>query len=155
MALCHALVGSVAGHGVRVELNWFRVAGVVAVSLAVTACASSPRLTCGAGEQRGVLTSLYFGTVRPGGVVTADQWRAFVDRVVTPRFPQGLTSWEASGQWRSATGMIEREASYVLHVAHPDTDENELAVREITSTYKTEFQQEAVLRVRANACMSF
>ena len=37
---------------------------------------------------------------------------------------------------------------------HPDTEESELAVNEVMSKYKAEFQQEAVLRVRSSACMS-
>jgi uncharacterized protein DUF3574 len=51
--------------------------------------------------------------------------------------------------------VIEREASHVLHLVHPDTEESELAVSEVMSKYKAEFQQEAVLRVRSSACMSF
>ncbi len=98
---------------------------------------------------------LYFGTARPGGVVTPEEWSKFVDRLVTPRFPQGLTSWEAAGQWQTGTGMVEREASHVLSVVHPDTEESERAIREIASKYKAEFQQEAVLRVRSRACMSY
>jgi hypothetical protein len=98
---------------------------------------------------------LYFGTARPDGVVTPEEWSAFVDRLVTPRFPQGLTSWAAAGQWQTGTGMVEREASHVLSVVHSDTEENERAIREIASKYKAEFQQEAVLRVRSRACMSY
>jgi hypothetical protein len=101
------------------------------------------------------MESMYFGTARPGGIVTPEEWREFVNQVVTPRFPQGLTSWEASGQWQAVTGVIEREASHVLHLVHPDTEESELAVNEVMSKYKAEFQQEAVLRVRSSACMSF
>ncbi len=131
------------------------VSRVLAVSLAVGACASSPRVVCQPGEQLAVVDSMYFGTVRPGGVVTAQEWRAFVDRVVAPRFPKGFTSWEASGQWQTAMGIIEKEASHVLSVAHPNTEESERAIRAITSTYKTEFQQEAVLWVRSKGCLSF
>jgi hypothetical protein len=123
--------------------------------LAVAACASNPRTACRPGEGPMVIESMYFGTAKPGGMVTPDDWAAFVTQVVTPRFPQGLTSWDASGQWRGAAGVIEREASHVLHLTHPDTAENDLAVSEIMSRYKTQFQQEAVLRVRSNACVSF
>jgi hypothetical protein len=101
------------------------------------------------------MDSMYFGTARPGGIVTAEDWRAFLNRVVTPRFPQGLSSWQASGQWRSGAGRIEREPSYVVHLVHPDSAESERAVREIMRSYKAEFQQEAVLRVRYQACVSF
>jgi Protein of unknown function (DUF3574) len=101
------------------------------------------------------MEAMYFGTARPGGVVTREEWRDFVNRVVTPRFPQGMTTWEASGQWQAATGTIQREASHVLQLVHPDTEKTELAVSEIIAEYKAQFQQEAVLRVRSNACSSF
>jgi hypothetical protein len=123
--------------------------------LGVAACATSTGLICHPGEQSAIADTMYFGTAKPGGIVTSDEWKTFVNRVVTPRFPQGLTMWEASGQWRTATGTIEREASHVLHLIHPDTDENELVLHEVMSKYKTEFQQEAVLRVRSSACTSY
>lgn len=136
-------------------MRWNRICSALAAVLAIGACASSPQRSCRPGEGSAVLDSLYFGTGSPAGAVTPEQWRGFVSQVVTPRFPQGLTSWEASGQWQTATGVIEREASHILQMVHPDTEESELAVREITSRYKAEFQQEAVLRVRSTICMSF
>ena len=137
------------------DLRWIRVSSLLTLTLAVGACASNPLWTCRTGERAVVMDALYFGTARPDGVVTADEWSEFINQVVTPRFPQGLTSWEAAGQWQTATGAIEREASHVLYVVHPDTEASELAVREIMSAYKTAFQQEAVLRVRSRACVSF
>ncbi len=101
------------------------------------------------------MEAMYFGTAKPDGMVTPEEWRAFIERVVTPRFPQGLTSWEASGQWQRASGVIERERSHVLHLVHPGTEKSELAISEIVSKYKTEFRQDAVLRVRSRACVSF
>ncbi|MGH8644794.1 MAG: DUF3574 domain-containing protein [Gammaproteobacteria bacterium] len=132
----------------------FRASSVFTIALALGACASNPLWSCRTGERLAVMDSMYFGTVKPGGSVTAQEWQEFMNQVVTPRFPEGLTSWEASGQWQSATGVIEQESSHVLHIVHPDTEESELAVREIMNRYKTEFQQQAVLRVRSRACMS-
>ena len=86
--------------------------------------------------------------------MTREEWREFVNRIVTPRFPQGLTSGEASGQWQGASGVIEREPSHVLQLVHADTAEAERAVNEIMAAYKTQFQQEAVLRIRSGACTS-
>ena len=141
--------------GEKWGLRWIRVSSVLTLVLAVGACASTPLWTCQTGERSVVMDALYFGTAKPGGVVTPEEWREFINQVVTPRFPQGLTSWEALGQWQTATGAIEREASHVLYVVHPETEESEFAVREIMRTYKTAFQQEAVLRVRSRVCVSF
>lgn len=135
-------------------MTWTRASGVFTLALALGACASNQLWSCRTGERLSVMDSLYFGTAKPDGRVTAQEWQEFMNQVVTPRFPGGLTSWEASGQWQSATGVIERESSHVLHIVHPDTEESERAVQEIMDRYKTEFQQQAVLRVRSSTCMS-
>ncbi len=47
-----------------------------------------------------VQTTLYFGLSRPAGKdITAEEWQQFVDRDVTPRFRDGLTVFDARGQW--------------------------------------------------------
>lgn len=110
---------------------------------------------CGPGEERLVNDLLYFGTAKPAGVVTSEEWTEFLRTAVTPRFPRGLTVWQASGQWRSADGSIAHEASFVLNLVHPEDELNESAVRAITAAYKSSFDQEAVLRVKSYACVSF
>ena len=97
---------------------------------------------------------LYFGTQTPSSHVTQEEWEQFLAEVVTPRFPEGLSSWSASGQWRSASGQIVREPSYVVSLIHPDDPTAHRAIQEITSAYKTRFQQEAVLRISSSTCMS-
>lgn len=130
---------------------------VLHIALAVTlaGCAAAPAPRCGAGEQLLVSELLYFGTEKPGGVVTAEEWSGFLQEVVTPRFPEGLTVWPASGQWRSAGGAVTSEASYVLNLIHPETEATESAVRAMVTEYKNRFQQEAVLRVKGDVCVSF
>jgi hypothetical protein len=111
---------------------------------------------CRSTEVASVQESLYFGTSIPGGgAVSAEQWQAFLEQEITPRFPAGLTAWNASGQWRDGHGELQRESSYVLLVVHPDTPEQERAVEEVLALYKERFRQEAVLRVRAPTCVSF
>ena len=43
----------------------------------------------------------------------------FLRDEVTKRFPDGLTVWEAEGQWLTAAGSIDREESKVLLVVMP------------------------------------
>lgn len=123
--------------------------------LITTGCASISEPTCGAGAENAVNELLYFGTAKPNGVVTLDDWARFLNNSVTPRFPKGLTAWQASGQWQGADGAIVREASYVLNLLHPDDEHSENAIRAITAEYKSRFRQEAVLRVKSYACVSF
>jgi hypothetical protein len=120
-----------------------------------TACTSLAPQSCPVGQQGMIAEHLYFGTAKPGGQVSADEWRAFVDEVITPRFPQGLSVWQASGQWKSVAGPIVRESSYVLNVVHESNAATDDAIIDIMAAYKTRFQQEAVLRVRSPACASF
>ena len=64
----------------------------------LTACASAPTLPCKSSERLAVHDSLYFGTAKPTGVVTAEEWVEFLRTTVTPRFPPGLTVSQASGE---------------------------------------------------------
>jgi hypothetical protein len=92
------------------------IRAVVVAALLVAGCASMPE--CPAGERTVVSEVLYFGTARPQGVVSAAEWSDFLRDEVTPRFPSGFSVWDAAGQWRSAAGTIDREASHVISVVH-------------------------------------
>jgi hypothetical protein len=122
-------------------------------SLVLAACATAPGIVCRPGEKSAVADTLYFGTARAEGAVSAVEWNEFLAQTVTPRFPDGLTAWPAAGQWQSAGGTT-REASYVLSLVHADDPASESAIREIMRAYKTQYHQEAVLRSRAPTCMS-
>jgi hypothetical protein len=123
--------------------------------LALGGCAVTLESACRSGEKLLITESLYFGRNKPGGMVTPQEWAAFVNQLVTPAFPEGLTAWPASGQWRMADGTIEREPSHVLQITHEPTDEKEQAIIRIMDRYKKDFQQEAVMRIRSTACVSF
>lgn len=101
-----------------------------------------------------VQDALYFGTAAPQGPVSREQFESFMRDTVTPRFPQGLTTWNASGQWRGADGDTVHEPSHVLLLVHADDAASDQAVAEIIRTYKSRFHQEAVLRVRTAGCAS-
>lgn len=127
------------------------LATTISVSLAGCASLSPP---CQTGQSPAVQEWLYFGTGKPAGHVAPEEWAQFLADAVTPRFPDGLTVWQASGQWRGPSGAIVREPSYVLSLVHAPDAAAEDAVRELVDLYKRRFQQEAVLRVRAEACGS-
>jgi hypothetical protein len=63
---------------------------------------------------------------------------------VSSRFPDGLTVWDADGQWR-AGGAIKHERTKVLLIVHPDTAAAHQAVRTIITRYRKAFDQESVL----------
>lgn len=120
--------------------------------ISLTGCAGINGAPCSGNGRPAVQELLYFGTETPSGHVTMEDWGRFLTEAVTPRFPEGLSVWQASGQWRSASGQIIREPSYVLSLVHPDDPVPNKAVLEIIASYKTRFQQEAVLRVKTTVC---
>ncbi len=129
--------------------------GALLMTLAVAGCASAPATHCAPEQQAMRAERLYFGTAMPRGTVSTEDWRDFVDAVVTPRFPNGLTAWPASGQWRSADGTLLHEASWVLEIVHAPDPASDTAIVEIVAAYKQRFRQESVLRVSSDACVTF
>jgi hypothetical protein len=99
--------------------------------------------------------TLYFGLSTPQGPVTPDQWNDFLGKEVTPRFPDGLTAWDAKGQWKDVQGKIGKEPTKVLLLIHPDSDAEDKAVQLIIDIYKREFHQESVMRVKSQPQVSF
>src|SRR5437868_8084551 len=95
-----------------------------------------PTVRCEAGDTVRVLDLLYFGRNRPdGGTVSDAEWETFMAEVVTPRFPAGLTVFEATGQWRGESGIVEREGTKVLSLLHSGDAPARRAVVEIIEEY--------------------
>ena len=132
-----------------------RVPSALLAAFALAGCASAPAPSCAPGQQAMRAELLYFGTATPQGAVSPEDWRRFVDEVVTPRFPDSLTAWPANGQWRSPSGVAVREASWVLSIVHRPDAASEAALVDIADAYKKRFQQESVLRVASPACVAF
>jgi hypothetical protein len=102
-----------------------------------------------------VRTSLYFGLSRPAGKVADGEWNEFLRDEVTPRFPDGLTVWEADGQWRRPDASIGRERAKVLLLVHDGKAKANRALAEVVAAYKNRFQQESVLWESARVCAAF
>ena len=81
-------------------------------------------------------------------MVTEAEFRGFVDRHVTPRFPDGLTILKGDGQFR-VDDTVVKEQSFVLILLYPfDTyDASSRRIERIRTLYKDEFDQQSVLRV--------
>jgi hypothetical protein len=136
---------------------------VLALSPSVSGCAhppaagsAAPAPACAVGDTSMVREVLYFGRNRPeGGTVSDAEWRAFLDEVVTPRFPAGLTVVQATGQWKGESGMVEQERSEIVTLLHDGGTAAREGVDELTAEYKRRFHQEAVLRERMGTCARF
>jgi hypothetical protein len=110
---------------------------------------------CGPRGSSYMRTTLYFGLNRKTGSVSEGQWRSFLREHVTPRFPQGLTVWEANGQWRRGDGVIVREPAKVLLLVHDESAEVKREIAGIIEDYKRSFEQESVLWETARVCAAF
>jgi Protein of unknown function (DUF3574) len=124
------------------------------LALAVGACAQpgAPPV-CTAPLKPAVAIDLYFGRDKPsGGEVTDAEWGAFVTEVVTSRFPDGLSVFDSSGQYREPSGRIVRERSKRLVVIVFDSPAHKAKVIEIVDAYKQRFGQYSVFRVEQPVC---
>jgi hypothetical protein len=101
---------------------------------------------------------LYFGTTKADGTAySEEEWDAFLDTEITPRFPAGLTVLTGLGQWQGSRGIIQ-ERSQVLIILYPmeTARESGALLEEIRDAYETQFNQESVLRAdAAPVCTSF
>ncbi len=75
--------------------------------------------------------------------------------MVAVAFPDGFTSWDASGGWRGADGRSLREASHVVEIVRPVDARTEAAIAKLMADYTGRFDQETVLRVRVPVCAGF
>lgn len=133
-----------------------RAAALVLAGLAAGCAGAEP--PCPAGTQRAIVAEAYFGrAVRGGAPVSDAQWRDFLDGVVTPAFPDGLTVVDGAGQWRGPDARIVREASKVLTLVMPGATATEARARilPIEQAWTARHQQDSVLTVYRSACVGF
>jgi hypothetical protein len=104
-------------------------------------------------------TKLYFGlgpADRPEQGISEAEWRAFLDREVTPRFPAGLSVLDVYGQWQGRGGSgVERLRSKVLILVYADSAENRANIDSIRTAWKEKTGDQSVLRVTEPANVSF
>ena|ERR1700679_872887 len=100
--------------------------------------------------------TLAFGTQKAhGGTITSKEWKTFLKTVITPLFPEGLTTWEAKGQWQEKDGSISHEKSEMLLLIHQDRPRDDQSIQKIINLYKSQFDQESVMWVRNKVLVSF
>ena len=132
---------------------------VVLLAALATGCTtvSAPQTAadCAADSQM-MQTTLYFGLNRPAGeAITAAEWQSFVDGDVTPRFRDGLTVFDARGQWLGNDGKVAREASKALMLIHGKDARSNSDIEALRGIYKSRFAQESVMRVDQKVCVQF
>ena len=120
------------------------------------ACSQADAPSCPNLTDRFVKYELFMGrSTQDGEVVDDAAWDTFLEDTVTPRFPDGLTVLDARGQWRSSEGQILKERSKLLVILAPPSDDGLRMIDEISDEYESRFNQETVLRVIYDVCVSF
>ena len=116
-----------------------------------------------AATQGWVDTRLYFGLgpadpdpAHPGQGVSEARWHEFLDREVTPRFPDGLSVFDVYGQWQGKNQTTpERLRSKCLVIDYPDTQTNRDKIEAIRAAWKKMTGDQSVMRVTQPADVSF
>ena len=100
--------------------------------------------------------NVYFGQEKGDGTtVPEEEWADFLADTVTPRFPDGLTVFDARGQWLDTSeGRLYRESTRVLNVLVPTgaADAGVASALAIADVYKGRFEQQAVFYTSLPAC---
>ena len=152
-----------------VPLLW--LAGCVSPALEGTRRADAPVAASMAGDAArpadaaGWLRSeLYFGVGEESGVadrpqtegISEAQWRAFLDAEVTPRFPDGLTVFDAYGQWQfRGAEAPNRLRTKVLVVLHEDSTQRREDIDAIRLAWKQATGHQSVLLAQQPVRVSF
>jgi hypothetical protein len=104
-------------------------------------------------------TKLYFGlgpADQPSKRIDDAAWRGFLDREVTPRFPDGLSVISVYGQWQGPhEAAPERLRSKLLVIDYVDDPENRARIEAIRQAWKNLTGDRSVLRVTQPADVSF
>ncbi|KPG96612.1 DUF3574 domain-containing protein [Pseudomonas sp. RIT-PI-r] len=104
-------------------------------------------------------TELYFsvGSIDgKEGLVSPARWREFLDKEVTPRFPDGFSVLDAYGQWRDKGAKEpERLSTKVIVILHENSVQRSRDIEAIRLAYKRITGDLSVLRLSQPAEVSF
>jgi hypothetical protein len=134
-----------------------RAAVAIVLGLAWCSSANAQSSECHAGLKPQEVAQLLFGrNIGDRIAVSETQWGRFVDREISPRFPEGLTVLDAKGAWRdTARKTIVHEPSKVVEIVLPGKPDDVEQLNQIAQAYKTRFRQQSVGIVVRGACVSF
>jgi hypothetical protein len=128
-----------------------------AILALLAGCASTPNTTCPPGNRRAT-AELLFGQAssdpaQPG--VSDAEFTRFLDREVSPRFPDGLTVVDAQGRWSSPTSGAVHEPSKMVMIVLPGHGDDRKKLDKVRDAYKARYHQESVLLLTHGDCVSF
>jgi Protein of unknown function (DUF3574) len=132
-----------------------RLLSSILISALLTGAVHAQSLEC-IGEQRQIADMWFGRKIGDRIAVTEQKWSRFVDREITPRFPDGLSVVDARGQWRdSKRNRIVREPSKLVTIVLTGNGGDGQRLQAIIDAYKSQFREQSVGLVVRPACVKF
>lgn len=140
-----------------ISLRCLRRTAIGMLLVAAPASAATDSIPCDKSLQTRQVAQLLFGrNVEDQVRVSEADWADFLAREVTPRFPDGLTVVDATGQWRDARrGSILHEGSKLIEIVLPGAADDRAKIEAIAEAYKRRFEQQSVGLIINQACVRF
>ena len=135
-----------------------RLAATLVVTAAVAAgCTSlrAPPPSCPAGQESLRTAQLFLGRKNVGPRASAPDLQRFIDKEITPRFPDGVTVVNGGAQWQGAENMLMRDAAKVVHIVMPAKGDLNGKLEAVRKAYRARFKQESVVVITQPACVAF
>ena len=132
---------------------------VISLCVLLAACAQETPRAPTHGDW--VQTQLFFGIAAkdadPAVLAQREQrWQGFLDKEVTPRFPEGLSVFDIAGQWLSPKrATIGYEHSKALMILYHDSPQHRADIEAIRDAWKKLTNDESVLRISQNVDAAF
>ena len=129
-------------------------AALIFLSLAIP---TNAQVACRADQKSSAVVEMMFGRkIGDRIAVTNTAWARFVDREITPRFPDGLSVVDAAGQWLDPDKKrVVREPSKIVTIVLRDSEKGQSEIDAIARAYKKKFKQQSVGVIVRGACVSF
>jgi len=131
------------------------LAGVVALLLA--GCADQSRelaSSCPVASQKPTAELLFGRGSNSVPTVSEAEFRRFLNREISPRFPDGLTVVNANGRWTpQASSTIGDRPKLVMIVLRGGSDD-QAKLQAIRTAYQTQYHQESVLLPTGPECIA-
>ena len=130
---------------------------LIVMGLCATAPATAQGVACLAPQRPMRQIELMFGRNVSGRLGVGEAaWSRFLAREVTPRFPDGLTVLNATGQWQDKErGRLVREASKLVIIVTADETSAGDKIASIIAAYKQLFRQRSVGVISRPVCAAF
>jgi Protein of unknown function (DUF3574) len=144
------------GGGAQFVRPVFRATVLLTMFLGTPAWGADPACPV-PGQKPILLVKMYFSQdIRGGRHVSRRAWRSFLSGTVTPRFPAGLTVYDAHGQWQDiATHRVDHETTKVVEIAAEDTGAVRQGIADIAQAYRKTYDQDSVGIVTSQVCAKF